>query len=177
MFARALPYARRLELTAAGARGRASLAGIALALRALADLGVAAEAGALHFPQWGKPALRRPPTPGADFSVSHAGHWVACAAVRGGRVGLDIECGGDPGVRAWVLREAALKCLGHALATAPQVRLEGERVCVGTTWLHAQRITLAAGIEAALAADGPVQLAAPRCLRLAELLDPRACAA
>src|SRR5580693_1694481 len=105
-FAARLPYARRLAANSSDA-ARASLAGAALAVRAV---GCAAEA-----------ATRPPEGCAADFSISHSGPWVGCAALPCGRIGFDIEEGRDAGTREWVLREAALKATGeglHALAAA-----------------------------------------------------------
>ena len=38
------------------------------------------------------PLLASPVAPAAGFSISHSGHWVACAASASDRLGLDIEC-------------------------------------------------------------------------------------
>src|ERR1700746_2585269 len=100
-FTARLPYARRLALRAVRSERRASLAGIALALRALTRLlGRTVQAGEIVFAQGEKPRLAPPAALDAravagaplrreraarcaedtavDFSISHAGPWVAC---------------------------------------------------------------------------------------------------
>jgi phosphopantetheinyl transferase len=112
-----LPYAKRLAVSASSAAARASLAGIALALQALPQvLGRAVAAGELRFPQGQKPHLA---DGAADFSISHSGPLVACAAVCGGTVGLDLEMGSTTRIASWVQREAALKALGVGLRELP----------------------------------------------------------
>ena len=136
-----LPYARLQSLDAAPHARVASLTGIALAMQALRDLlEREVSPSALRFPAGGKPYM-----PGApDFSVSHSGALVACAAAWHGVVGLDIES--DPrdeeislravcsdtemtwareaGTRSvWVRKEAALKALGGTLTEIATVRL------------------------------------------------------
>ena len=143
-FAAQLPYARRLALRSAHGSARASLAGIGLALRALAQLlGRTVRAGELVFAQGRKPrlassrpaplrltgegALARAEIPRSDegtvvdFSISHAGPWVACAALARARVGLDLEMGTDPRIADWVVREAALKASGEGLQALQEV--------------------------------------------------------
>jgi phosphopantetheinyl transferase len=124
--AAALPYARRLRL-ARGARARSrSLAGIALACRLLGRLAGRRVAPAqLRFPTGGKPHAPGMP----DFSITHAGDWVACALATHGRIGLDLEL---PGARVprgtladWVAREAVIKAAGATLAGMRAVRLGG----------------------------------------------------
>ncbi|MBV8306682.1 MAG: hypothetical protein JO274_04315, partial [Gammaproteobacteria bacterium] len=93
-FTAQLPYARRLALRRRSSTGRASLAGIALALRALSELlGRNVRADEIVFAHGEKPRLARPlalavgasrlPLPRAtlcedvtiqaDFSISHTG--------------------------------------------------------------------------------------------------------
>src|ERR1700756_3865256 len=79
--ARRLPYGKRLALGGGGEAARASLAGIALALRALGTLlGRAVSPGELVFARDEIPRFARTPAP--DFSISHSGPWVGCAAIR-----------------------------------------------------------------------------------------------
>ena len=142
--AAALPYAKRLALRGGSERVRASLAGIALALRALTHAaGRAVSACELSFPAGAKPTLRRDSvalTARCDYSIAHSGPLVACAAVRGGAVGFDLELGQSARLRAWVRREAALKAAGLGLAHLSQVRLLGHTVrCAGRRW-HARLI-------------------------------------
>ena len=112
-FARRLPYAKRLEVAAHAARAPATLAGVALALRALERLtGTRAAPGELMFPDGGKPHLARRPAATEeepDFSISHSGPWVGCAAVAHGLVGFDVELGTEMRLATWAAREAALK--------------------------------------------------------------------
>jgi phosphopantetheinyl transferase len=111
-----LPYGKRLALRGAKADAPATLAGIALALQVLAQLlGRAVAAGELVFGEGQKPRLdARAAVRGAtvDFSISHSGPWVACAALPRGRIGLDVEMGTEPRIAEWVAREAALKAVG-----------------------------------------------------------------
>ena len=145
-FAARLPYARRLALGSGSAAAHASIAGIALALRALTRLlGRRVHAGEILFSPGEKPRLapstalaaegtrlaHRGGAPhiergAADFSIAHADPWVACAALARGRVGLDIEIGTDERITDWVLREAALKASGAGLRALHDV----QDVCV-----------------------------------------------
>ena len=139
-FARRLPYARRLALHPMRSESRASLAGIALALRALRQLlGRTVEPGEIVFQQGEKPRLAAPAAlaagdssharactarweeAGADFSISHAGPWIACVALARGRVGFDLEMGTDERIADWVVREAALKASGQGLRALKEV--------------------------------------------------------
>jgi hypothetical protein len=120
-----LPYPKRLALGSGGDAARASLAGIALALRALgAFLGRRVEAGEIVFASGKKPRMvetaGRVAAP--DFSISHSGAWVACAAIAGAQVGLDIEVGTEPRLAQWVVREALLKAAGAGLRAVDEVR-------------------------------------------------------
>src|SRR5215831_20161545 len=141
-FAARLPYARRLALGSESAAAHASLAGIALALRALTRLlGRRVHPGEMLFAPGEKPRLAPPAALAAgdtrlahrggaahierttaDFSISHAGPWVACAACARGRVGLDLEMGTDEHITDWVLREAALKASGEGLRALHEIQ-------------------------------------------------------
>ncbi len=181
-FVARLPYARRLALRAARDGDRASLAGIALALRALERvLGRRVSAGELKFHAGAKPRLasRAAGAAGAagaaaDFSISHSGAYVGCAAVARGCVGLDIEVGTHPRIAQWVLREATLKATGEGLrgwraSDAPQSRADGT-VWRGRHW-HVRRLQLFPGAAAAVVASEPVQALETQAVALEELFD------
>ena len=109
-----------------------------------------------------------------DFSISHAGPWVACAALTGGRVGLDLEMGADARIADWVVREAALKASGHGLRALREV---GELQLVAGVGLDRDdsvaeapvaRVELAvAGAERGVVAEGEVEAA----VREADVVD------
>jgi phosphopantetheinyl transferase len=123
-----LPYLKRLAAGSGGAAARASLAGIALALRALARLtGHDIAPRDLTFVSGEKPGLARSCGAGPDFSISHAGPWVGCAALAGGRVGLDIEIGSGARIAEWVRCEALLKAAGAGLRALSEVRAAPSR--------------------------------------------------
>jgi hypothetical protein len=181
-FAARLPYARRLALRAARDADRASLAGIALALRALERvLGRRVSAGELKFHAGAKPRLasrasRAAGAAGAaaDFSISHSGAYVGCVAAARGCVGLDIEVGTQPRIAQWVLREAALKATGEGLrgwraSDAPQSRADGT-VWRGRHW-HVRRLQLFPGAAAVVVASEPVQALETQVVALEELFD------
>jgi phosphopantetheinyl transferase len=166
-----LPYAKRLEVAAHAHSAPATLAGIALALRALSELARrAVSASELAFPEGGKPRLAHADAhPAADFSISHSGHWVGCAAVAHGLVGFDVELGGGEERRDWAAREAALKACGLGVAHSREVELhEGGAVCRGIA-LHATALELFAGAAACLMTSLPVERIAERALPLTEL--------
>jgi hypothetical protein len=171
-FTARLPYARRLALGSGSAASRASLAGIALALRALARLlGRGVLLSEILFAPGAKPRLAPPAALAAseaqcaqrgittshderaapDFSISHAGPWVACAALTGGRVGLDLEVGTDERIAQWVLREALLKASGEGLRGLREVQdlavHEGRVRFRGESW----RVQRVGGFDAASA--------------------------
>ena len=189
-----LPYARRLAAQRGPAQAQASLAGIALALRALAQLLRRAVApGEIVFAQGEKPRLaaepsraaaaggtlrevhRAPRAAGPDFSIAHAGPWVACAAVAHGRVGLDVELGTEARIADWVVREAALKATGEGLRALGDVReLEsGPRdLCWrGERW-HLRRLDLFPGASACVLTSRAPATVEVRAVTLAELLPP-----
>ncbi len=168
-----LPYAKRLEVAAHAAAAPATLAGVALALRALTRLtGAAVAPGALAFPDGGKPRLAR--TAAAvgeepDFSISHSGPWVGCAAVAHGLVGFDVELGTEARLTAWAAREAALKACGAPLTEAHEVELiEGGARCRGVA-LHALALELFPGAAACIMTSLPVRRLEAHALPLAEL--------
>jgi len=169
-FVRRLSYARRLALRAMRSESRASLAGIALALRALsALLGRMIEPREIVFAQGEKPRLAVPAAlaagespaartqtarcdeASADFSISHAGPWAACAAQPRGRVGLDLEMGTEPRIADWVVWEAALKASGEGLRAFKEIEdlaMHAHRLhWRGDTW-HVRRLQ---GFEGACA--------------------------
>lgn len=119
----ALPYGRRLELEAREPEARrAGLAGISLALVALARLrGSPVRAADLAFPQGGKPVLPG----GPDFSISHAGTAVGVAALPAGAVGFDLEplvvASDRARLERWTAIEAVLKAAGRGLRDAAAV--------------------------------------------------------
>lgn len=166
-----LPYAKRLEVRAHPARAAATLAGIALALRALGELtGRRLTPAQLAFPQDGKPRLL--PPGGADFSISHSGPWVGCAAVTHGSVGFDVEFGSEARLADWAAREAALKAVGADLAEAHRVELGGAgAVCRGQR-LYARPLGLFAGAAACVMTSVAVAGLEARCWALAELFAP-----
>jgi 4'-phosphopantetheinyl transferase EntD len=166
-----LPYAKRLEVRAHSERAAATLAGVALALRALETLtGRSVSPAQLGFPQDGKPRLL--PPGGADFSISHSGPWVGCAAVAHGSVGFDVEFGGEARLAEWAAREAALKAVGAQLAEACLVTLEADAaVCRGQR-LHAQPLGLFAGAAAWVMTSVRVARIEARSWVLAELFAP-----
>ncbi|HXZ60978.1 MAG TPA: hypothetical protein VEG26_12425 [Steroidobacteraceae bacterium] len=171
-----LPYAKRLEVSAHAARAPATLAGVALALRSLERLtGVRVAPGELAFPEGGKPHLARAAAAAGDepdFSISHSGPWVGCAAVAHGRVGFDVELGSEARLAAWAAREAALKACGAGLAEARDVELIGSGArCRGVT-LYATRPALFAGAAACIMTSLPVSDLEAHAVPLAELFAP-----
>ena len=170
--ARSLPYAKRLEVAAHARRAAATLAGIALALRALQALGGREIAASeLAFPDGGKPRLALPKTPEAlpDFSISHSGHWVGCAAVANGLVGFDVELGSGERLAEWAAREAALKACGLGITASREVELAaGAAACRGVR-LRAMPLGLFPGAVACLMTSLPVARLETRSLTLEEL--------
>jgi hypothetical protein len=184
-FATRLPYVRRLAVGSGGAAARASLAGIALALHAVARLlGRRVHPGEMLFAQAALAAGERrlAPSrldPGADgiavdFSISHSGPWAACAALAGGRVGFDLEIGGDEHIAAWVLREALLKASGEGLRAMHEVRdltVHEDRVhWRGESW-HVRRVAGFDGACACIVSSREVPALESRALALAELFE------
>ena len=188
-FAAGLPYVRRLAAHSSEA-GRASLAGAALAVRALSRvLKRKVRAGELAFVQGHKPQLRMPRAVGdaagaatplqqecaADFSISHSGPWVGCAALPCGQLGFDIEAGTDAGSRDWVLREAALKATGEGLrarAAARALDAHGEVVRWRDALWHVRRLDQFAGAAACIISSVRIERLESHRVPLAELFAP-----
>jgi hypothetical protein len=190
-FATRLPYLRRLAVSGGGAAARSSLAGIALAVRALShllDQRVGVEE--IRFVPGQKPRLaprgtRAGGSPGAppglgdgdgdpppDFSISHSGPWVGCAALTGGRVGFDLEWGTSARIRDWVVREATLKATGEGVRAAREVRAlewaDGVTSWRGEHW-HVERVELFAGASAAVVSSRLVRAVGAQAIALEEL--------
>jgi hypothetical protein len=165
-----LPYRKRLAVGSSSARARESLAGIALALRALsAVMRRDVRPHELVFPDAGKPHLTRTAASDADFSIAHSAPFVGCAALGHGRVGLDIELGDGAPLSQRVAREAALKAAGLTLAAYPEVELEaGGACCRGAHW-HARALSDFAGASACLMTSRRIARLEARAVALAEL--------
>lgn len=170
-----LPYAKRLEVAAHAERAPATLAGVALALHALSRVTRARIVpGELAFPDGGKPHLTRAAAAdeAPDFSISHSGPWVGCAAVAHGLVGFDVELGTEARLAAWAAREAALKACGAPLAEARDVELiEGGARCRGVA-LAALALDVFPGSAACVMTTLPVRRLEAHALTLAELFAP-----
>ena len=183
---------RRLALGSGSAAARASLAGIALALHALARLlGRRVPLSEILFAHGAKPRLAPPAAlvagegrlaprrlsrgadgSAVDFSISHAGPWVACAALAAGRVGLDLETGSDERIAGWVLREAILKASGEGLRALRELQdltvHEGRVHWRGESW-HVRRLAGFVGASACIVCSREVAAVASNALPLAEL--------
>jgi len=163
---------------------RASLAGIALALRALCALtGRTPVPGQIVFAPGAKPRLahgraaramhadeRRAPCP--DFSISHSGPWVGCAAVRCGRVGFDVEMGSGERIATFVAREAAVKACGAGIGALREVHLSAGRASCRGELLYAQALQLFPGAAACVMTSLVLPALAARALSLEELFAP-----
>jgi len=196
-FAVRLRYLKRLALGSGGDAARASLAGIALALRALGGLlGRRVEAHEIVFASGEKPRLAqstrlavvggsavtadpltadpRTANPPPDFSISHSGPWVACAAIEGARLGLDIEVGTEARIAQWVVREALLKATGAGLREVRDIEVpespmrEGCLSWRGEHW-YLQRLDFLPGTSACVLTSCPVHDVAARNVSLTEL--------
>jgi phosphopantetheinyl transferase len=171
-----LPYLKRLAVGSGGDAARASLAGIALALRALgALLGRRVEAGEIVFASGEKPRMVKAAA-APDFSISHTGSKVACAAISGAEVGLDIEVGTGARFTQWVVREALLKVTGAGLRAAHEVRdielpsselPEASLSWRGERW-YVRRLDFFPGTSGCVLTSCPVHVE-PRGIPLAEL--------
>jgi phosphopantetheinyl transferase len=187
-----LPYVRRLAANSGSAAARASLAGIALALCALGRvLGRRVAVNEIVMAPGEKPRLAAPAVAAAraapaqarapderaacdwpDFSISHSGPWVGCAAVARGRVGLDIEMGTDARIADWVVREAVLKATGAGLRAADEVRglelREAEVQWHGELW-HVRRLEQFPGACACVLSSRVLNAVDAHAVHLAEL--------
>jgi hypothetical protein len=109
---------------------------------------------------------------GPDFSISHSGPWVGCAAVRYGRVGFDVEMGGGQRIATFVAREAVLKACGAGIGAWREVRLSAGRArCRGELW-HGQALGLFPGAAACVMTSFAVPELTVRALSLEELFAP-----
>src|ERR1700730_10802816 len=179
-----LPYGKRLATRADSPGARASLAGIALALRALSALtGRAVGPGEMRFAQGAKPRLAQACAARAaaadeqgalrpDFSVSHSGPWVGCAAVRCGRVGFDVEMGSGERIASFVAREAALKACGAGIRALHEVRLSAGRASCRGELLYAHALQVFPGAAACVMTSLPVPEPGTHALSLEELFAP-----
>jgi hypothetical protein len=177
---------------------RASLAGIALALRALTRLlGRTVQASEIVFAQGEKPRLAPPAALDAraaagaplrreraarcaeedtavDFSISHAGPWVACAALAHGRVGLDLEMGTGQRIAEWVVLEAALKASGEGVRALREVESlqvrDGRLSRRGGVW-HVRSLEGFEGASACVVSSLEIRAVENHSLVLAELFD------
>ena len=165
-----LPYGKRLATRADSPGARASLAGIALALRALTALtGRAVGPGEIVFAQGAKPRLAHACP---DFSISHSGPWVGCAAVRSGRVGFDVEMGSGERIASFVAREAALKACGAGIGALREVRLGAGRASCRGELLYAHALQLFPGAAACVMTSLAVPELGAHALSPAELFAP-----
>ena len=165
-----LPYLKRLAAASGTEAARASLAGIALALRALAALLARPVAvSEIVFAQQEKPHLG---TRGAaDFSIAHSGTLVGCAAVRGAQVGFDVEQGTEEHLNNWVAREATVKAAGLGMRAVNEVRLApGGAECRGMRW-YAQVLDAFPGATACVMTSIELARVEVRALTLAELFS------
>ncbi len=162
-----LPYLRRLAVSSGSADARASLAGIALALRALEDcLGRVVAASEIVFAPDEKPRLG---DAAADFSIAHTGALVGCAALAGARVGFDAEQGTDKHLNNWVAREATVKAAGFGMRALNEVTLVPRgALCRGVRW-HSLNLDSFPGATACVMSSIELTDARVRALTLAEL--------
>ncbi|MGN6452835.1 MAG: hypothetical protein ACTHL7_07190, partial [Steroidobacteraceae bacterium] len=110
---------------------------------------------------------------GADFSISHAGPWVACVALARGRVGFDLEMGTDERIADWVVREAALKASGQGLRALKEVEAlavhSGQLSWHGGIW-YVRRLEGFEGACACVVSSVEVHEVEAHAIALAELL-------
>ena len=166
-----LPYLKRLTTSGASAAAHASLAGIALALRALTRAaGRAVGPAELRFPQRAKPHLAG--AAATDFSIAHSGHWVGCAALAHGAVGFDLELGTAERLREWVAREAVVKASGRGLRAAGEVTLRPAGACAWQQLWHLRELDQFPGAAACAMTSVPVAGVEAHAVPLAELFVP-----
>jgi hypothetical protein len=166
-----LPYLKRLSVASGSEAARATLAGIALALRALAALLERRVAvSEIVFAQQEKPRLGAGAT-AADFSIAHSGSLVGCAAVRGAQVGFDLEQGTDERLSDWVAREATVKAAGVGMRAVQEVTLApGGAVCRGRRW-YGRALDAFPGASACVMTSIEVPEVQVRALALADLFS------
>ena len=111
-----------------------------------------------------------PDTP--DFSISHSGPWVGCAAVARGLVGFDVEEGTEARLAAWAAREAALKACGAGIAEARDVELLGDGARCRGVALRLRTLGLFPGAVACVMTSLPVGRIDARSVPLDELFAP-----
>ena len=170
-------YARRLTLEGSSDAAHASLAGLALALRGLAQvLGCAVAPGDLELAQGHKPRLgaRLAARAGTevDFSIAHSGPYVGCAVSADARVGFDLEFGTDVRLAEWVAREAVVKAAGLGIRALAGVELEpGGARLDGERW-HACPVPGFQGAAACLMTSRPCARPWMHGIGLADLFAP-----
>jgi len=123
--------------------------------------------GELVFAEGEKPRLAR--ESGPDFSISHSGPWVGCAAVASGRVGFDVEMGDEERITEWVAREAALKAWGAGLRAVREVSSSAEGVRSGGVLWHGRALPLFPGASACVMTSCAVRGLSACALSLEEL--------
>src|SRR3982074_3684694 len=165
-----LPYGKRLAMGADSPGARARLAG-----RRRAPGGIAFAPGAKPRPppcaaRATRADERRAPCP--DFSISHSGPWVGCAAVRCGRVGFDVEMGSGERIASFVAREAALKACGAGIDALREVHLSAGRASCRGELMYAQALQLFAGAAACVMTSLALPGLSTRALSLEELFAP-----
>ena len=165
-----LPYLKRLSVASGSAAAHASLAGIALALRALAAaLGRPVPVAELVFAPDAKPRLDA--ATAVDFSIAHSGNLVGCAALRGAQVGFDLEQGTEAHLDSWVAREAVVKAAGLGVRAMNEVVLNpGGARCRGARW-YGRRLASFPGATACLMTSVEVAAVELRALTLADLFS------
>ena len=175
-----LAYPKRLTAGSGSTASQASLAGIALALRALTRITArTVDAGEIVFAPGLKPRLACAPAPTAppppDFSISHAAPWVGCAAMPHARVGFDIETGADARIATWVAHEALLKAAGAGIRALREVRalsfVDGRARWRDELW-HARALDLFPGASACVMTSVAVRELEVHALSLEELFAP-----
>ncbi|MDE2138596.1 MAG: hypothetical protein KGJ68_14280, partial [Gammaproteobacteria bacterium] len=126
-------------------------------------------------PDGGKPHRARAApaaAPPPDFSISHSGPWVGCAAVAHGLVGFDLEEGTEARLGEWAAREAALKACGAGIAEARAVELTADGAYCRGVLLSARRVGFFPGAVACAMTSLPVGRIETHALPLAELFSP-----